>query len=89
MDITIKEKIFHAPVERAVLKSYDEYTDLPNDEKILVYSLYEIASEKIVALLDRARTEPRDLYDLWNLVDETQSIMLSDCLNAINAKLAH
>lgn len=33
-----------------------------------VYSLDEIASEKVVALTDRARNEPRDLYDLWHLV---------------------
>ncbi len=33
------------------------------------YSLDEIAVEKTVALLDRARNEPRDLYDLWFLTD--------------------
>lgn len=33
-----------------------------------VYSLDEIASEKVVALTDRARNEPRDLYDTWYLV---------------------
>jgi predicted nucleotidyltransferase component of viral defense system len=35
-----------------------------------VYSLNEIAIEKIVALTDPARTEPRDLYDLWHLTVE-------------------
>jgi hypothetical protein len=32
--------------------------------------LNEIGVEKLVALTDRARNEPRDLYDLWFLTDE-------------------
>src|SRR3990172_5958648 len=35
-----------------------------------VYSLQEIAVEKLVALSDRARNEPRDLYDLHFLTSE-------------------
>lgn len=89
VDITIKEKVFYAPEELAVIKSCDEFTDLPEGEKILVYSLCEIATEKTLALLDRARTEPRDLYDLWYLTKQTSSVELSDCLEAINAKLVH
>lgn len=89
VDITIKEKVFYQPAEVAVLKSFDEYTDFPEKEKILVYSLFEIAAEKAVALLDRARTEPRDLYDLWYLTEQNGTVALSDCLEAINAKLTH
>jgi predicted nucleotidyltransferase component of viral defense system len=36
-----------------------------------LYSLNEIATEKVVALQDRARNEPRDLYDLWFLTSHT------------------
>lgn len=89
VDITIKEKVYYAPEELAVIKSCDEFTDLPEGEKILVYSLCEIATEKTIALLDRARTEPRDLYDLWYLIEQSSSVELGDCLEAINAKLAH
>ena len=89
VDVTIKERVFYAPEELGVLKSCDEYTDLPEAQKILVYSLYEIATEKTVALLDRARTEPRDLYDLWYLTEQSNSVVLGDCLDAINAKLEH
>jgi predicted nucleotidyltransferase component of viral defense system len=89
VDITIKERVFYVPEELAVLKSCDEFTDLPEGEKVLVYSLSEIATEKTVALLDRARTEPRDLYDLWYLTEQSNSIDLSDCVEAINVKLSH
>lgn len=89
VDITIKERVFYTPEELAILKSCEEFTDLPEGEKILVYSLCEIASEKTIALLDHARTEPRDLYDLWYLIGQDGSIALQDCLEAIHAKLAH
>jgi hypothetical protein len=37
---------------------------------VRVYFLDEIAVEKVVALTDRARNEPRDLYDVWYLTSE-------------------
>lgn len=89
VDITIKEKVFYTPEELAVLKNCDEFNDLPEGETILVYSLYEIATEKTVALLDRARTEPRDLYDIWYLTEQSNAVDLAHCIEAINAKLFH
>lgn len=65
-DITIRERIVLALEDRPVLR-YEEYRDLPEDARVRVYSLDEVAVEKTVAVLDRARNEPRDLYDLWFL----------------------
>ena len=70
VDITINEKLVRPLENRPVLRGYEEYEDLPDDATILVYSLEEILSEKMVALADRARNEPRDLYDVWYLVEE-------------------
>ena len=67
VDITIKEEIVFPLESRRVLRAYEEYEDLPEDAEILAYSLAEIATEKVVALLDAARNEPRDLYDIWFL----------------------
>ncbi len=67
VDITIRERIVFPAAILPVLKAYPEYRDLPTDAAIGVYSLNEIAAEKIVALFDPARNEPRDLYDLWHL----------------------
>src|SRR3990167_448720 len=89
VDITINECVHFDPEELPILKSCDEFTDLPDHATILVYSLDEIAAEKTVALHDRARTEPRDLYDIWYLTEETGSVDLDDCIAAIHAKLAH
>lgn len=70
VDITIREKLVLPLEKRPVLRGYDEYEDLPADAEIRVYSLKEIAVEKIVALGDSARNEPRDLYDVWFLLTE-------------------
>lgn len=88
VDITINETIGFQLEELPVLQSYSEFSDLPSDAKIFVYSLNEIAVEKTVALLDPARTEPRDLYDLWFLTQERNSVNLDECLNEINSKLS-
>ncbi len=68
VDITIRERLVFPLEERPVLRGYDEYEDLPTDSPIRVYSLDEIATEKVAALGDRARNEPRDLYDIWYLL---------------------
>jgi predicted nucleotidyltransferase component of viral defense system len=53
---------------------------------VAVYSLNEIATEKVVALGDRARNEPRDLYDLWFLTAYA-AVELQPLLPAIEEKL--
>ena len=85
-DITIRERIVLPLEERPVLRGYDEYRDLPADARLRVYSLDEVAVEKTVALLDRARNEPRDLYDLWFLT-VNDHVRLPDLLEPIVRKL--
>lgn len=70
VDITIQEAMTHPRPDRLVLRSYPEFADVPKEGQITVYSLNEIAVEKTVALADTARTEPRDLYDLWYLTTD-------------------
>ena len=86
VDITINERIVLPVQKKVVLRGYDEYEDLPENAKIKVYSLEEILIEKVVALTDRARNEPRDLYDVWYLtVQENMDLTL--ILPEINRKL--
>lgn len=85
-DITIRELLI-LPVElRPLLRGYPEYHDLPEDARIAVYSLDEVAIEKTVALLDPARNEPRDLYDLWFLTTNGH-VSLEHLVDAIVRKL--
>jgi predicted nucleotidyltransferase component of viral defense system len=85
VDITIREKIVYPIQEKTVIKGYEEYEDLPEDASIFVYSLNEIAAEKVVALLDRARNEPRDLYDVEYLTSSGH-VNLVDVIEAIEQK---
>jgi predicted nucleotidyltransferase component of viral defense system len=85
-DLTIRERIVLPLEERPILRGYEEYRDLPTNARVQVYSLGEVAVEKTVALLDRARTEPRDLYDLWFLTVNGH-VRLSDLLDPLAQKL--
>jgi predicted nucleotidyltransferase component of viral defense system len=87
-DITVREILIFPIEERPLLRGYAEYEDVPEDAIIKVYSLDEIAIEKVVALLDRARNEPRDLYDLWYLCEHRHHVDLSDLTTPISQKLA-
>ena len=65
IDITRGEKM-EFPVEER--KAIIKYTDLPKSSFILsCYSLSEVLVEKMTALM--GRTEPRDLYDFWHLME--------------------
>lgn len=86
VDITIREKMVFPVEQLPVLRGYAEYADLPDDAKLRVYSLNEIAVEKAVALMDRARNEPRDLYDMWYLAGESR-VNLDQLKYAIEEKL--
>jgi hypothetical protein len=53
--------------------------------KILCYSLEEILAEKMRTILQR--TEPRDLYDVWRLLQEhAQEMNLALTKNIFDAK---
>ncbi len=86
VDITISEVLCFPIEQPPVLRAYPEFSDLPEDRVISVYSLNEIAAEKIVALQDRARNEPRDLYDLWFLTVHA-GVDLAELVPAIEEKL--
>jgi len=85
-DITIKERVVFPIEERPVLQAYAEYEDVPGNSIIKVYSLKEIAAEKVIAVCDRARNEPCDLYDLWYLY-ENAHVDLAKVTDAIATKL--
>jgi uncharacterized protein len=86
VDITVREHVVFPLEHRVLLRGYEEFADLPQNRSIQVYSLQEIATEKTIALLDAARNEPRDLYDLWHLTSH-EGIELDTLTDAIRQKL--
>ena len=87
VDITINETLCFPLHERPILRQYKLFDDLPEGPTVNVYSLEEIAVEKIVALSDRARNEPRDLYDLWYLLNH-HDFWLAEMTPELETKLA-
>lgn len=87
VDVTRIETIVFPLQTLPVLRSYPEF-DFPEDRPILVYSLDEIAVEKILAVTDGARREPRDLYDLWHMVDVELISHPEDMVAGLSRKLA-
>ncbi|MFQ5803879.1 MAG: nucleotidyl transferase AbiEii/AbiGii toxin family protein [Candidatus Methylomirabilales bacterium] len=87
VNITIRELLVWQLTNQPVLRAYDEYTDLPEGALVQAYALEEIATEKIMALTDPARNEPRDLYDLWFLVTG-RHVDLGELRSGLEQKLA-
>ncbi len=86
VDVTLREQLVYPLLDQPILRGYEEFADLPEDCHLRVYSLEEIATEKTLALADRARNEPRDLYDLWHLTSG-EGIELGALADAMRQKL--
>lgn len=86
VDITINELLCFPLQERPILRTYDEFDDLPGGPTVRVYAIEETVVEKLLALSDRARNEPRDLYDLWYLLGST-GLRIAELRGALDAKL--
>jgi len=65
VDITLTERLMFPIEEKVIISPYTDSKELR--KKIKVYSLEEVLTEKLCALI--SRTEPRDLYDLYYLFE--------------------
>lgn len=87
VDVTINEVLCYPLQDRPILRTYDSFDDLPEGPAVKVYAIEEIVVEKLLALSDRARNEPRDLYDLWHLLAATD-LRIAEMRTELDAKLA-
>jgi uncharacterized protein len=71
VDITINEVLCFPLQDRPIQRIYHGFDDLPEGPTLGVYAIEEIVVEELLAVSDRARNEPRDLYDLWYLFGST------------------
>jgi predicted nucleotidyltransferase component of viral defense system len=87
VDITITEVLCFPLQDRPIHRIYVKFDDLPEGPTLKVYAIKEIVVEKLLALSDRARNEPRDLYDLWYLFSSTD-LRVAEMRTELDAKLA-
>ncbi len=87
VDITINEVLCFPLQDRPIQRIYDGFDDLPDGPTVKVYAIKEIVVEKLLALSDRARNEPRDLYDLWYMLASTD-LRVAEVRAELDTKLA-
>ena len=87
VDITINEVLCYPLQDRPIRRIYASFDDLPEGPTLKVYAIEEIVVEKLLALSDRARNEPRDLYDLWYLFGSS-NVRIAEMRAELDAKLA-
>jgi len=73
IEIILYEKMIFAPELANILHPYsDKLTE--NAQNIPIYSISEVLSEKIRALIQRSYTAPRDYFDIWYLSKHISTI---------------
>ena len=83
VDITRNELITFKTPDTLMFR---EYSDLTNPFSIICYSKPEVLTEKMRSLMER--TQPRDIYDLWYLLD-IDNIDISDFSSEFAQKAKH
>ena len=74
--------------EKVCLPILGDYSDSYLFDNVLIpcYSLTEIIAEKFRALLQRSYPAPRDYYDLWKLLQQTELIDIGNMVNTFCQK---
>jgi len=77
------------PVEMRPI--YHNYSDAAQISAITVpcYHLFEVIAEKLRATIQRSYPAPRDYYDLWFLLRNTESDFLSEIIHAFREKATY
>ena len=75
------------PELRPVTHEYSDQLSEVTAAGIPCYSIHEILSEKLRALIQRSYTAPRDLYDIWYLAQNVSDLNWSEIAEAFHKKM--
>jgi predicted nucleotidyltransferase component of viral defense system len=85
IEIILYETMCFEPEKATVFHPYsDKLTE--HASNIPIYSIHEVLSEKIRALIQRSYTAPRDYYDIWYLSKHIPSIDWQQVVQAFYTK---
>jgi len=88
IEIILYERICFEPEKATVFHPYsDRLTS--NAENIPIYSINEVLSEKLRALIQRAYSAPRDYYDIWYLNKHIENIDWKEVVKGFYKKIAY
>ena len=86
IEIILYEILVFPSVLRTIHHGYSDQIVI-NPNLISCYSIEEILSEKIRALIQRSYSAPRELFDIWYLSRNCQDINYSAVINAFHKKM--
>lgn len=84
-EIVFYELMVNTPVRRPLLTDYPDHK-LYENTMISCYSITEVIAEKFRALLQRSYPAPRDYYDLWKLLQNTELLERKDIVSTFSQK---
>ena len=85
IEIILYEKMYFEAEKATVFHQYsDNLTE--NVENIPIYSINEMLSEKLRALIQRSYSAPRDYYDIWYLSKNIENINWNTIIEAFLVK---
>ncbi|GHU95876.1 hypothetical protein FACS1894156_6150 [Bacteroidia bacterium] len=88
IEIILYEKMIFEPEIANIIHNYsDKLTE--NAQNIPIYSVYEVLSEKLRALIQRSYTAPRDYYDIWYLSKNVEDIDWQKVVYGFNEKIKY
>ncbi len=70
LDIAMGTQVFGEIKEEKILKTYSDMK--PDSSYLKVHSLNTILANKLGLLMDISRKEPRDIFDIWFLLNRTR-----------------
>lgn len=86
IEITLHETILFETEARKVDHPYSDKLSA-NAENIPCYSLNEVITEKLRAIIQRSYTAPRDFYDIWFLSNNVENIDWPEIVKVFHKKM--
>ncbi|MCF8363488.1 MAG: nucleotidyl transferase AbiEii/AbiGii toxin family protein [Prolixibacteraceae bacterium] len=87
IEIIIYEQMIFPPEIRPIHHAYSDNLSESAAAGIPCYSIQEVLSEKLRALIQRSYTAPRDLYDIWYLSQNVSELNWSEIVEAFHQKM--
>jgi len=88
IEIILYEKMIFAPEIANIIHNYSD-TLTENAQNIPIYSISEVLSEKIRALIQRSYTAPRDYFDIWYLSKHISTIDWQEVVKGFHKKIEY
>lgn len=86
IEIILYETLVFNPVFKPLLHNYSDHVKMDSD-LIPCYSIEEVLSEKIRALIQRSYSAPRDFFDIWYLFRNNPDINCLQVADAFHRKM--